>query len=691
MIHRLRDALLIVALMPAGLTVAADERHPMWKYPPDLPGATVHTFKTVGQTELKAWVFRPDGLKPNERRPAVVFFFGGGWNGGTPGQFYQQCRYLASRGIVAISADYRVRRRHKVLAPVCLADAKSAIRWVRSNGAQLGVDPNRIVAAGGSAGGHLAACTGIIAGFDDPADDLSISAVPNAMALYNPAVLLAAIDGKQQIDAKKLEDLAERTDGKASELSPLLHVRRGLPPTIIFHGTNDEAVPYWTVTRFAREMTAAGNRCELKAYTGAPHGFFNTGRGGSAERQDVERQRYAATTLQLDTFLQSLGYLKGPATITAAPQPNIHLRGSYTNSRIQFEREHTGHVAFIGGSITEMNGYRPMMVDWLQKRFPKTKFNFTDAGIASTCSTTGAFRLGADVLSAGPVDLFFIEFAVNDDQDAGHAGRECVRGMEGIIRQVRRHNPHADIVITHFVNPGMLKIIQAGKLSVSQSRHEDVARHYSISTINVGQEIADRIAGKTMTWSQYGGTHPKQPGNAMVAQLNQELLTAAWSLPLSDSTGQQSHASPEQPLDPLSYADGRFVGIRSAKIGSDWKIHRPEWKKLRGSSRSRFVQLDLLEATESGAELSLKFKGTAVGAYVLAGPDAGTLEFSIDGENFQPVDLFHRHSRGLHYPRTVMFRSDLDGGDHALRLRLSADHNKASSGTAARILQFVAN
>ena len=160
---------------------------------------------------------------------------------------------------------------------------------------------------------------------------------------------------------------------------------------------------------------------------------------------------------------------------------------------------------------------------------------------------------------------------------------------------------------------------------------------------------------------------------------------------LSDSTGQQSHASPEQPLDPLSYADGRFVGIRSAKIGSDWKIHRPEWKKLRGSSRSRFVQLDLLEATESGAELSLKFKGTAVGAYVLAGPDAGTLEFSIDGENFQPVDLFHRHSRGLHYPRTVMFRSDLDGGDHALRLRLSADHNKASSGTAARILQFVAN
>ena len=182
MIHKLRQALLVAILMPAGLTIAADGRHSMWKYPPDLPGATVHTFKKVGQTELKAWVFRPDGIKPTERRPAVVFFFGGGWNGGTPGQFYQQCRYLASRGIVAITADYRVRRRHNVLAPICLADTKSAIRWVRANGAKLGVDEDRIVAAGGSAGGHLAACTGVIDGFDDQADDLTISAVPNAMA-----------------------------------------------------------------------------------------------------------------------------------------------------------------------------------------------------------------------------------------------------------------------------------------------------------------------------------------------------------------------------------------------------------------------------------------------------------------------------------------------------------------------------
>ena len=111
----------------------------------------------------------------------------------------------------------------------------------------------------------------------------------------------------------------------------------------------------------------------------------------------------------------------GSSTSGAADRSrNVISRGSYTNSQIKFEREKNGHVAFIGGSITEMNGYRPMVCEDLQKRYPDTKFTFTAAGISSTCSTTGSFRLNRDVLSQGPVDLFFIEFAVNDDQDAGH-------------------------------------------------------------------------------------------------------------------------------------------------------------------------------------------------------------------------------------------------------------------------------
>ena len=109
---------------------------------------------------------------------------------------------------------------------------------------------------------------------------------------------------------------------------------------------------------------------------------------------------------------------------------NVHLRGDFRNARIAFEREGRGTVAFLGGSITEMNGYRPLVCEILQRRFPKTVFKFIDAGISSTCSTTGAFRLGTDVLGQGPVDLLFVEFAVNDDQDAHHTRDACIRGME---------------------------------------------------------------------------------------------------------------------------------------------------------------------------------------------------------------------------------------------------------------------
>jgi hypothetical protein len=147
---------------------------------------------------------------------------------------------------------------------------------------------------------------------------------------------------------------------------------------------------------------------------------------------------------------------------------NVHLRGSLNNCRIRFEHAKQGQVAFIGGSITEMDGYRPMVCRWLQQRFPQTRFTFTQAGVASTCSTTGAFRLATDVLDKGPVDLLFIEFAVNDDQDAAHSRRECIRGMEGIVRQCLARNPRMDLVIAYFVNPEMLATLHAGDKTHSQ-------------------------------------------------------------------------------------------------------------------------------------------------------------------------------------------------------------------------------
>ncbi len=370
---------------------------------------------------------------------------------------------------------------------------------------------------------------------------------------------------------------------------------------------------------------------------------------------------------------------------------NVHLRSDFQNCRGQFEQKKSGHVAFIGGSITEMNGYRPMVCEFLQLRFPDTKFNFTAAGISSTCSTTGAFRLQRDVLSKGPVDLFFIEFAVNDDQDAGHARRECIRGMEGIIRQVRRHNPHADIVITYFVNPDMLTTLQAGNTPLTSDSHETVAKHYGVTTVNVAKEVAEQISAGKLTWQTYGGTHPKPAGNRICADMIAHHLSNVWAKPLSADATKHAHAMPAKPLDPNNYGQAKFVSPKNAEVVNGWKWAVPDWKNLPGSKRSRFTAIDMLSAEQPGAELKLTFNGKAVGAYIVAGPDAGIVEASIDDGPFKRFDLYHHFSSGLHYPRSVIFAADLEPKEHTLKLRIAKDANKKSVGHAMRIIQFEVN
>jgi len=374
--------------------------------------------------------------------------------------------------------------------------------------------------------------------------------------------------------------------------------------------------------------------------------------------------------------------------VIAIVSANVHPRGALDNSHIQFESGR-GHVAFLGGSITEMDGYRPLVCDILAKRFPKCEFTFTNAGIASTCSTTGAFRLAGDVLAKGPVDLLLVEFAVNDDQDAGHARRECIRGMEGIVRHVRAHNPAADIVVTHFVNEGMLKDFAAGRTPLAVAAHEAVAEHYRVPTVDLAKEVSDRIAAAKLTWKEYGGVHPAKAGNALCAGLIAGLLDGAWKDPAPKA--KIDHAAPKKPLDEGTYGSGRFIGIETAKVEKGWTAEVPDWKKIPGQSRDRFAKATLLCATAPGAELALAFEGGTVGAYLLAGPDVGIVEASVDGGAFGAIDLFHRFSGGLHYPRTVLFATDLAPGKHTLTLRMGGGKNPKSAGTAARILHFAAN
>jgi acetyl esterase/lipase len=248
-------------------------------------------YKTVDDHKLSLFIFNPADHKASDKRPAIVFFFGGGWNGGSPSQFYPQSRYLASRGMVAICADYRTKKSAGTDPRKCVQDGKSAVRWIRSHAKELGIDPDKLAAGGGSAGGHVAATTGTNTKFDEPGEDTSVSCRPNALVLFNPVY----DNGPKGYGHNRVKDYWK-------DFSPKHNLSKETPPTIVFLGTKDSLIPVATAEGYKKKMEELGVRSDLHLYKDEPHGFFN-------------KAKYDETVLETDRFLASLGFLKGKPTL----------------------------------------------------------------------------------------------------------------------------------------------------------------------------------------------------------------------------------------------------------------------------------------------------------------------------------------------------------------------------------------
>ncbi|WP_395750755.1 alpha/beta hydrolase [Prosthecobacter sp.] len=249
-------------------------------------------YKTTPQGELKLHVFSPKGeVQTTALRPCAVFFFGGGWKSGSYLQFVPQSEYLASRGIVAISADYRILNVHKTSPDKAVEDAKSAIRWVRGHATELGIDPTKIIAGGGSAGGHLAACTALASAYDAETDDKSISAKPNAMVLFNPAMNISTLFKDHSTGEGPM------TLEMAEAITPNSFLTKDTPPAILFFGTADKLKAGGD--EYITKAKALGLRAEMWSAADMPHGFFN------------KEPWIQITAKKMDEFLTSLGYLGG--------------------------------------------------------------------------------------------------------------------------------------------------------------------------------------------------------------------------------------------------------------------------------------------------------------------------------------------------------------------------------------------
>ncbi|MEJ7693757.1 alpha/beta hydrolase [Daejeonella sp.] len=248
-------------------------------------------YKKIDTLNLKLRVYYPSGDDGRKIYPAIVLFFGGGWVNGSITQFEQQARYLNTRGMAAVLVDYRVTNRNKSTPFESVKDAKTAIRYVRSNSSKLRIYPDKIAAGGGSAGAQMAAAADLTA-LDEASESLTVSSRPNALVLFNPV-----------FDNGPNGYGFERIGERYNEISPLHNIRKGAAPTLVLLGTSDKLVPVATAQLYQSKMQKAGSRCDLILYQDQPHGFFNI-------RPKLDKKYFYETLKEADIFLASLGYIK---------------------------------------------------------------------------------------------------------------------------------------------------------------------------------------------------------------------------------------------------------------------------------------------------------------------------------------------------------------------------------------------
>ena len=260
----------------------------------DAPAGKVYTYKDDDGTPRQMEIYFPKDHDPDTAKvPGIIMFHGGGWTGGNRSQFRYLCHYFASRGLVAATASYE-------LAPksnkdkswegnkkrVCIIDAKSAIRWYKQNAKELGIDPDRIIGGGGSAGGHIVLCATNNKNLNDPKDDTSIDTSVVAYLLFNPAVNASE---KSFID---------------EEIQPHKHIGDKLPPAISFWGTDDKWLKGWEEFHGVLKKRGIDN-IEVWMAAGQNHAFFN------------KQPWLDLTVAEADRFLVRQGLLEGEPTLPA--------------------------------------------------------------------------------------------------------------------------------------------------------------------------------------------------------------------------------------------------------------------------------------------------------------------------------------------------------------------------------------
>lgn len=344
-------------------------------------------------------------------------------------------------------------------------------------------------------------------------------------------------------------------------------------------------------------------------------------------------------------------------------------------------------VAYLGGSITDMKGWRDMVSQNLEQKYPDTKFKFINAGIPSLGSFAHTFRLQRDLLNTVKVDLLFIESAVND---AGNGKNEKTqrRSLEGIVRHALKTNPNIDIVMMAFVDQVKMADYRAGIIPKEVKVHDEIAKYYHLPFINLAKEITERIDAGEFTWEKdFKNLHPSPFGQLLYFNTISTLFNKGFE---KNMLLQLSAYHLPSPLDTGNYNDGIYLSIKKVRKQKGFNLI-PKWKPIdSASTRKGFVNIPVLEGKGVGASFELTFKGNVLGLVALSGPDAGVIVYHIDGKIFEPIDLYTKDSKRLHLPRYLLLVDDLGTGKHRLKMTISQPKERTTRDVI-RVPWFLVN
>ncbi|BAU54098.1 GDSL-type esterase/lipase family protein [Mucilaginibacter gotjawali] len=456
----------------------------------------------------------------------------------------------------------------------------------------------------------------------------------------------------------------DNLEGLASFRVPVLHVI----------GLNDKlAPPAENTYLFAQRYITAGGPVSIYPVTIGPQEL-------QGHHFPIDRPAYYADFIINNSFPVKKVLPYGDYYEKAGALPNFY-------KAVTTRKQAT--VTFLGGSITYNPGWRQKVCRYLEERFPDVKFHFIAAGIPSLGSLPHAFRLQRDVLDSGKTDLMFVEAAVNDRANGTDSTTQA-RALEGIIRHAKKSNPQMDIVMMAFADPDKTNDYNNNVKPAEIKNHELLAHYYNLPFINLAKEVRDKMNNKEFTWADdFKDLHPAVFGQELYFATIKSLLQDCFDHQDIDVTGLKT--SLPKPLDKASFQNGEYYNIKNAVYKNGWTI-TDRWQPSDGlPTREGFVNIPVLSSGTPGAELSLPFRGTAIGIAIVSGSDAGIISFAIDNREFKSIDLYTQWSGMLHLPWYLLLGSDLKKGNHTLKVRISAQKNTASKGNACRIVNFLVN